>query len=188
MTVVNKTKEKILKAAQKLFSENDFDQVSIKQVCELANVSNGSFYHQIGSKENLIRELYLSICEKAITKLVKIIKGKNSIEKILALVEVHVEYTLLYKYKFSKQLFLLSLRSENPESEPNILYDFLEQYIAEAFQEGLFSEDYNKEHILMTLISVMNGFSYEWCVTDGKLDLKEKVFSAITFLIEKYKV
>ena len=49
------TKEKILAAAEKLFVENDHEEISVRKICSVAGVSNGSFYHHIGSKENLFK-------------------------------------------------------------------------------------------------------------------------------------
>ena len=60
------TKEKILSAAEKLFMENDHEDVSVRRICAAAGVSNGSFYHHIGSKENLIKMIYYSSDEMGI--------------------------------------------------------------------------------------------------------------------------
>ena len=129
MIKVNSTKDKILKAAQKLFSEYDYDHVSIKEICLLAKVSNGSFYHQIGSKENLMKIIYIELSEKAIINLVKKSGLKDPLEKIKSVVDMHVDYALKYGYNFIKQIFLLNLKSSDPSREPDVFNDFMEQYV-----------------------------------------------------------
>ena len=39
------TKEKIFQAAKKILQKNGYEKLSIKNICEEAGVSNGSFYH-----------------------------------------------------------------------------------------------------------------------------------------------
>ena len=65
------TKEKVLAAAEKLFMENDHEEISVRKICAAAGVSNGSFYHHIGSKENLFKTIYYSSDEMRIKILLK---------------------------------------------------------------------------------------------------------------------
>lgn len=39
------TKEKIFKAAKRILQRSGYETLSIKNICEEAGVSNGSFYH-----------------------------------------------------------------------------------------------------------------------------------------------
>ena len=39
------TKEKIFQAAKNILQRNGYENLSIKNICEEAGVSNGSFYH-----------------------------------------------------------------------------------------------------------------------------------------------
>ena len=39
------TKEKIFKAAKRILQKGGYEELSIKNICEEAGVSNGSFYH-----------------------------------------------------------------------------------------------------------------------------------------------
>ncbi len=51
------TREVILKAAARVFSENGFEKTSVKMILEEANVVTGSFYHFFPSKEALFEEV-----------------------------------------------------------------------------------------------------------------------------------
>lgn len=50
------TKKKIVDAAGRLIKKYDFRYITVKNVCEEAEVAYGSFYHHFGSKENVIYE------------------------------------------------------------------------------------------------------------------------------------
>ena len=187
MIKTNSTKDKILKAAQKLFSEFDYDNVSIKEICTLAKVSNGSFYHQIGSKENLIKMLYVDISEKVITELIKRTNMKTPKEKLMAMINMHVEYAVKYGYNFIKQVLFINLKSEDPSREPDVFNDFVEQYVREAFKEKEIDDSYDRDHVVLSFVSSINGLIYEWILSQGKIDLKTEATITANFLFEHFK-
>ena len=49
-----KTKEQIFQAAKRILQRNGYENLSIKNICEEAGVSNGSFYHHFKTKEDLL--------------------------------------------------------------------------------------------------------------------------------------
>ena len=187
MIKVNSTKDKILKAAQKLFSDYDYDHVSIKQICDLSKVSNGSFYHQIGSKENLMKILYIELSEKAIIELLKKTKTKDPIEKIISVINMHIEYALKYGYNFIKQILLLNLKSNDPSREPDVFNDFIEQYVREALKQNIFDSRYEIKHIVLSFVSSINGLVYEWALSKESIDLKAEASIVTHSLLERFK-
>jgi AcrR family transcriptional regulator len=51
------TKGKIMKAAQDLFSRSGFESASVSEICRLAGVSKGAFYHHFPSKQSVFMGL-----------------------------------------------------------------------------------------------------------------------------------
>lgn len=47
------TREKIFQAAKKILQKKGYEELSIKNICEEAGVSNGSFYHHFKTKDDL---------------------------------------------------------------------------------------------------------------------------------------
>lgn len=58
------TKKKIVEAAGRLIKQYDFRYITVKNVCEEADVAYGSFYHHFGSKENVIYEYCRGLFER----------------------------------------------------------------------------------------------------------------------------
>ena len=48
------TKERIFQAAKRILQRDGYEQLSIKNICEEAGVSNGSFYHHFKTKDDLL--------------------------------------------------------------------------------------------------------------------------------------
>lgn len=58
------TKRKIVEAAGRIIRQYDFRYLTVKNVCEEAQVAYGSFYHHFGSKEHVIYEYCRGLFEK----------------------------------------------------------------------------------------------------------------------------
>ena len=48
------TKERIFRAAKHILQKKGYEELSIKNICEEAGVSNGSFYHHFKTKDDLL--------------------------------------------------------------------------------------------------------------------------------------
>ena len=48
------TKARIFNAAKQILQEQGYEALSIKNICEAAGVSNGSFYHHFKTKDDLL--------------------------------------------------------------------------------------------------------------------------------------
>ena len=48
------TKERIFQAAKRILQRDGYEQLSIKNICDEAGVSNGSFYHHFKTKDDLL--------------------------------------------------------------------------------------------------------------------------------------
>jgi len=82
----NKTHSDLMESAKKLFLEEGFLQVSIRQICSGAGMTNGAFYAHFESKEDLFNKLVEPDLEgfyKAFIVNYGDYKGVNSIEDIL---------------------------------------------------------------------------------------------------------
>jgi AcrR family transcriptional regulator len=51
------TRAKITKAAQDLFSRTGYESASVAEICKLAGISKGAFYHHFPSKQSVFMEL-----------------------------------------------------------------------------------------------------------------------------------
>lgn len=83
MKKINNTKSRIVTAAWKLFYEQGYDNTTIEDVLEEANVSRGTFYHHFAGKDSLPASLSYLFDEKY-TELAEIMDPKmDPIEKLL---------------------------------------------------------------------------------------------------------
>ena len=62
----NETRTKIIKAAEELFKQKDYEDISIREICQLAGISIGAFYRHIGSKEQLFKIFHIQLGTEAL--------------------------------------------------------------------------------------------------------------------------
>ena len=55
------TRTKILDVCRKLLKEHTYEEISIMDICEEAQISVGAFYHHFISKDSIVVELYRDI-------------------------------------------------------------------------------------------------------------------------------
>jgi AcrR family transcriptional regulator len=58
------TKEKIMKAAAKLFSERGYEKVTTREIAKAIGINSASIYYHFTSKEDLLKSLYVLYTEE----------------------------------------------------------------------------------------------------------------------------
>ncbi len=98
------TKEHIKQKLIILFVQNGIETITTKQVLEVAEVSNGKFFHHFKTKENLLSELFEDTQDELYACL------SSSIENVTDLYEflltIWIKYTRFYFECPEKYLFL----------------------------------------------------------------------------------
>ena len=77
-----KTRESILQASYALFAQKGFKQVTMKDVCEVTNLSRGGLYSHFSSTSEIFEALLESVTEKDATDF------REQIEKKISAVEI----------------------------------------------------------------------------------------------------
>lgn len=79
------TKEKILSATARIAQENGYEYLTIRNICQEADVAYGSFYHHFGSKEQVLYEFCRGRLEEtlALNPLPMEIDERNIIHTVL---------------------------------------------------------------------------------------------------------
>ena len=143
----NKIKNKIISTTESLFKNNEYGDISIRQVASLSGISIGTFYRCINSKEELLELLNIKLNQKVYNDLLNLTKDKNSLEKIRIFFDTYINYITEYNYKFFSLFISLALENQNLIFSSKTL-DLLKKYVKEAYENNDFNKNYSEEHIL----------------------------------------
>ncbi|MBA3824097.1 MAG: TetR/AcrR family transcriptional regulator [Ktedonobacterales bacterium] len=168
-----RTAEKLLRVAARLFRQHGYAATSTQQLATELGLQKGSLYHHIEKKEEL---LYL-ICmdalmhiQLAVEKAIEPISDPG--DRLRTLIRAHTCTALDDQDKFATAL--LDNRELSDENKSTImeLHDYYEgvvQEVIRACQEaGIVRRDTAPRQLTLFLLSMMN-FTAFWYRPDGKL-------------------
>lgn len=177
------TREKLLKAAIKLVNRDGMKQLTVRNICDEAGLSTGSFYNLFSGKEDLI-SYYLKYAftpyrEKALEESEKY----NPVERCLVIYRAYVRYCKDMGIEFVSGLYA---SNHNPffdfmhrDTQDDFIIATVRIYIEEAKELGLIREDVETNEVLLRIAAASTGLLFYWCVFDGKIDVDYEVNDAI---------
>lgn len=177
------TREKLLKAAMKLVNRDGMKQLTVRNICDEAGLSTGSFYNLFSGKEDLIsyylKYSFAPFRERATKEGFKY----NAVERCLLIYRYYVQFVKEMGLEFVSGLYA---------SNHNPFFDFLHRdqnddfimasvrsYLEEGIREGLIRDDIEINEALLRIAAASTGLLFYWCVFDGNIDLEYEVDNAI---------
>lgn len=162
------TSEKILSAARKLFEQKGFDQTSVRDIANLADVNVALINYHFESKENL----FLAILEESLDatrmKLTTIIDSSEAAEeKLRKVVAMYVEkvFNHCQFYHFVQRELQNPERQKLREHMTRIVgknnREF-RHFIESAQESKEFRKDVDVELIIATLFGILHQTSHEF--------------------------
>ncbi|MGB9824983.1 MAG: TetR/AcrR family transcriptional regulator [Candidatus Hydrothermia bacterium] len=134
------TKEKILKAGERLFSNKGYDATSVAEICEEAGVSKGAFFHYFDSKESF----FLELLNRWLTELNERIQEYVNQESDVANSVLRMSELFKDIFRESRQKFLLfmeflriAIRDERVLKELANYFQNYTNYFSELIDEGI---------------------------------------------------
>ena len=131
------TKDKILRVAAKMFSENGYDRVTTREIAKAVGINAASIYYYFPSKEDILKSLYGFYSAN-------LQKGNPNLEELLRLAETGPPHEVLMKSEFH-------FRDEK-------IREMLDQIIIIAsrrFGAGPESEFFIKENIFDNIVNIL---------------------------------
>lgn len=177
------TREKLLKAAIKLVNRDGMKQLTVRNICDEAGLSTGSFYSLFSGKEDLIsyylKYAFVPYREKALVES----EPYNPIERILIIYRAYVVYCKDMGLEFVSGLYA---SNHNPffdflhrDSDDDFIIATVRSYIDEAKKQGLIRKEVDTDKSLLRIAAASTGLLFYWCVFNGKIDLEYEVDAAI---------
>lgn len=108
-TVEISTKQQIIDAAMKLFSERGYNDVSINEIIKQVGISKRTFYYHFDSKEDILEDFYNMPNEITLNMFASLLNQNSNVEKLLALHRPRINHFIDMGLNISKQLVISNL-------------------------------------------------------------------------------
>ena len=168
------TKEKIFQAAKRILQKKGYEELSIKNICEEAGVSNGSFYHHFKTKDDLL-SYYIEDQPQIDQDLLELPDSVAGVKKGIIRVymnyvqycrEIGVEFMAEY-YDPKNQALNASIRTERPYPIVTV-----QTYVEKAVESGVVCLNVPVDEFTTDIRMIVIGNVFEWCIKHGQADFE----------------
>ena len=168
------TKAKIFRAAKHILQKQGYEQLSIKNICEEAGVSNGSFYHHFKTKDDLL-SYYIEEQPSINPDLLDM--PKNAAEAKAAIIQVYLNYVHYCQelgVEFMSNYYTPKNQSLNPLIRTERPYPIVtvHNYLQKAIDADIIKPDLDLEDITTDIRMIVIGNVFEWCLKSGEADFE----------------
>lgn len=168
------TKERIFQAAKRILQRSSYDNLSIKNICEEAGVSNGSFYHHFKTKDDLL-SYYIEDQPSINPDLLETPASPN--EAKTAIIHVYLNYVQYCKelgVEFMSGYYTPKNQSLNPSIRTERPYPIVtvRTYMEKAQMAGVLPETLDLEKATTDIRMIVIGNVFEWCLHKGDADFE----------------
>ncbi|WP_262733800.1 TetR/AcrR family transcriptional regulator [Gaetbulibacter sp. NE] len=170
-------KDEIIKTAAKLFKEKGYSAVTMRDLATEMGMKAASLYNHINSKQEILKEIIISLAEEFTSGLQEIQKSsKSNIDKLKDVVELHVNITSKNTYGMAslnndwmhleeKLEYYLQLRSNYEDEFRNVL------------QQGVKNNEIINGNIEVMLFSILSTLRSLYLWIPKKEDLNPEELS-----------
>lgn len=181
------TKEKILNVAKKMAFEEDFDNLTIRDICKEAEISVGAFYHYFTSKDEMINESFLLYDHDLSLRLAQYDESNpiNSLKKLL-LDQTRFVSSFPHRLVIEYYKMLLASSSKGALNEERTYYKAVSHFVGLAIKNKQFSCDYSKDYLTNYFIKHVRGNLIHWCMYPNEVDIVDLTSSELDQLIKMF--
>ena len=168
------TKAKIFRAAKNILQKKGYEQLSIKNICEEAGVSNGSFYHHFKTKDDLL-SYYIEEQPGIDPNLLDLPATPEEAKQAIVYVYLnYVHYCQNLGVEFMANYYTPKNQSLNPLIWSDRPYPIVtvSNYLQKAIDAGIVSPSIGLDEIATDIRMIVIGNVFEWCLKGGETDFE----------------
>lgn len=158
-----KTREKIIESAIECFSKNGYDATSVEDICRVAGISKGGFFHYFPTKQSLFLEILDIWLEDLNKKMEDIYRSNLDIDtKLLELSTILIDIIITGKTEISLtfEFWNRALRDEEILEKIVSMFENYRGYFSMLVEEGIKKgrlKSLNPEAVSYTIVSFAIG-------------------------------
>jgi AcrR family transcriptional regulator len=157
------TKANILGAARHLFEEKGFDNTSIEEITEKADVAKGTFFNYFNSKDGLMA----GISEEEVDDILFYVEEEladvqGSVKKIKLVLKRLLEDAIPYLHLTGRILFSSIISTSEYPSPFYKINQLLENLVKEGQMNGELADAFSAENIATSILGSYYGVIFKW--------------------------
>lgn len=182
------TKLRITQIATDLFKKKGFDNVKIQEICDVAKISTGAFYHHFKSKNEIINTGYEQI-DLLLKERFESETFNSNIEKIIYLVSEGGVLLQDLGWIFVCDVYknLLSIDGKYTFKADRFVTLEIKSAIELAIESDELHSSISSDSLTETILRISRGVIFDWCLRQGSYDLKTNMIFDLNLIFNNYK-
>lgn len=180
------TKERIFQAAKRILQKSGYEELSIKNICEEAGVSNGSFYHHFKTKDDLL-SYYIEDQPSIDPDRLELPKNKEDAKETI--IHVYLNYVKYCKelgvdfmagyYTPHNQALNPTIRTERPYPIVTV-----QHYLERTLEANAIQLNLKIEEITTDIRMIVIGNVFEWAMRNGDADFEGNMRRSLSHYLD----
>lgn len=182
----NETHELIYSTVVNLLQSEEYDTITVRQICDACHISIGNFYHHFKNKEECLNEGYF-IFDENVEKVIKAkTPFKNKEERLIYLFTIELSAIEQRGWKMASKLFEKQLQFDSPNilDENRFFYQELIRTSKDYIQQ--YQVHIEAEELVKQLLRISRGCIYDWCLHRGDYALVDETLEMIKRMLKTY--
>ena len=180
------TKERIFQAAKRILQKTGYEGLSIKNICEEAGVSNGSFYHHFKTKDDLL-SYYIEAQPSVSPELLDVPENPAAAKE--AIIHVYLNYAAYCKelgVDFVAGYYTPRNQALNPDIRTERPYPIVtvQNYLEKATAAGALTLTLDIADVVTDIRMLVIGNVFEWALRNGNVDFEENIRRSISHYLD----
>ena len=172
---VSDKKKKIVYTIACLVDENGLKNISIKQICEEADISIGTFYHYFESKDTIVYDMFEVLNEYFFDNEALIRSQKTSKEAAIYFAKSFGEFAEEWGYYANVLISTARVRKKLISIPDHDMWNILKSILEEAIEKGEISDIYDADFYTDSIKAIIRGSLLEWIYNKDDFDVEETI-------------
>lgn len=178
-------KKTIVDVIVNLMDEEGLKNVTIKDICENAGISIGSFYHYFSSKDSIVQEMYQLTDEYFLLNKDNICSHFTANDDIIDFVTHYGLYVEHWGYYANLLVMRMSVEAaaKGHLNQHRKIYDILKEIIDIGINDKFFKPSIDSEDLTSTIFVIMRGYLLEWTRRGADYPFKDNMVRHVKYFL-----
>lgn len=188
-----RTQKALYDAASTLMHDYGYDYLTVQNICKLAGVTTGAFYHHFHSKDDILC-LFLNKGYEAFIENRNVCLPEDPLARLTELCVLYaahnesngVEFVSNYYSTQNKSLNTIGLSPEDMYVSSN--YRARYDSLMAAREAGQIPADTDCVSLNEDICSLTKGIIFDWCLSNGGFDLTSRIRRMVDRFMSTYRI
>lgn len=184
----NKRRSKIIESLIPIISTVSFDDITVAQLCEAADISIGTFYHYFNGKTDITVGLLSLIDEYMETDVFPVLTSEDELENLRRFAHGWAEYVNAHGIERSRVITAVEPSDIDFSGQKRTTVIKLEEIILRGQEKKQISKMYSCEELSELFLLSLRGVTTDWSRHNGSYSVTDKMDRYIAFIVESMRV